>query len=329
MASDDAPSQKQIDHLLQRLERRIEMLKKQYRRYFLGIDNRPPMQLRKQVVREVFELEQLFISNTAQKFRLRSLVQSFNTHKTRWNRIMRQIEEGTYKRDRHKAKRRQREREQKEKAQESQQAFELSDDDFIDDLQEIDLDSVFEQPSGREPIMPDRQASAPSQAQPSQAQPQQAARPAADKEKIKQQRLAEIQRKLGLGNDAAASSASPKKAPAQPSSAPGKKQPAASSTRQQKLAAMRRKLNRDQGSQGGGQRSDSGPQRPTTGAHRQVARQAKQSPPREKSTRNSKLDRIRRKLEKEESAKSKSRNASSTGSQRRVVRRSKSKTDDT
>ncbi len=318
MARDDAPSSKEIDSMLQRLERRLETLKKQYRRYFLGIDLRPPNQLRKQVVREIFELEQTFISNTAQKFKLRSLTQSFNTHKTRWNRVMRQIEEGTYKRDKHKAKRRQRERERQEREQPQQQAFELSDDDFIDDLQEIDLNAIFEQPGGNEPIMPgqanptrqpqpQRQPSRPQPAQPSRPQPAQPS--AADKERLKQQRLAEIQRKLGMGGGGGQQ--------AQPSPAAAA-QSTGDSARQQKLAAMRRKLNRNQS----GSNTSSGPQRPSTGAHRAVSRNqtGKTGNQPKQGKRNSKLDQIRRKLAQEE--KSKNQPSSPTGSHRRVVRRS-------
>lgn len=256
MARNDAPSAREIDGMLQRLEQRIDTLKKRYRRYFLGIDRRPPIQMRKRVVREVFELEQTFINNTAQKFKLRSLVQTFNTHKTKWNRIMRQIEQGTYKRDRHKAKRRERQRRQRQQNGEQEGGeYELNlEEDFIDDLQEIDLDAVLEQPAGREPSMPGQKqrastGGAPSSSTRREAAPQQSnskrgGRSAAEKERIKKQRLAEIQRKLQMGEGNSPS-------PPANSSRGGRKDSAQSSDtnrvaskRKQKLQAMRRKLER-------------------------------------------------------------------------------------
>lgn len=222
MARDDIPSGREIDSMLQHLEKRIETLKKRYERYFLGIDRRPPEQMRKQVVREVFELEQTFINNTAQKFKLRSLSQSFNTHKTRWNRIMRQIEEGTYKRDINRAQRRQKQREREEK-REQQGAYELNmDDDFIEDLQEVELEEIIHQP--REPLPGGSNQPHPAH------HPGQASLSAAEKERIKQQKLAEIQSKLGLG---AAPQPGPTAKPAPP------QQP---TNRKAKLDAIRRQL---------------------------------------------------------------------------------------
>ncbi len=266
--ANDAPSASEIDAKLQQLEKRIDTLKRRYERYFLGIDQKPPRNMRKQVFREVMELQNTYISNTAQRFQLRTLVQKFNTNKTRWNRILRQIEQGTYIRDRKRAERRKqkrrREREKQPQANKNDQgAIELNaDDDFIEDLQEIDMEEVFNSP--KEPQQPGhpnepRRANEPrpsSASQPTSSPP----RSSADRERIKKQRLAEIQRKLGLsGSDASpsnpSSSSTKKSSPSTPNrpQRPQKRQGPSKkhnkdrkplTKRQKKLKKLQRNLNR-------------------------------------------------------------------------------------
>ncbi len=227
MARGDNISAREIDAMITQLEKRIDQLKKLYERYFIGIDKRPPLPMRRQVVREVFELEQVYINNTAQKFKLRSVVQRFNTLKTYWTRTMRQIEEGTYHRDRSRAERRKKKRERREaRREEQEQSFEVDlDADFMGDLADIDLEEVFNEPGDQ----PANQPASTQSAGPSDA----------ERERIKQARLAEIQRKLGLG-------AGSEPAPAESQTrqpAPPPAQAPKLSAREQKLQAMRQKLN--------------------------------------------------------------------------------------
>lgn len=321
MARDKQSSQQQIDAKLQQLDQRIDTLKRRYERYFLGIEQRPPNAMRKQVVREVFEMEQLFIRNTAQKFRLRALVQRFNTHKTRWNRIMRQIENGTYHRDRKRAERRKKQRRGAEERQQEDQAFELDPEaDFIEDIQDVDLDQIFDAPQAEKETSPQ-----PNQPNQSAAAAQKSE---AEKERIKQQRLAEIQRQLGL-DAGSGGNASP--APAKQPSAPAKQpqQPAAASSdlspREQKLAAMRQKLARKKGKTASKPRPE--PTSSPTKSSPQPTQQKKSTPP---SARERKLQKLRNKISREKTHK-KTRNVqrstsskkTNSGSQRRVVRRSR------
>lgn len=198
MSSDSGPSSSETDAMLNKLEQRIDTLKRRYERYFMGLEQRPPNAMRRQVVREVHEAENTHITNTAQKFKLRSLVQKFNTNKTRWNRIMRQIEEGRYHRDRNRAKRRQQRREQQEEQSNDSPggAIEIDpDQDHIEDLDDMDLEQVFDQPAAENQQSPpanNRNASAAKS--PDQRTPE-------EKERIKRQRLAEIQKKLGLSGN--------------------------------------------------------------------------------------------------------------------------------
>src|SRR5690606_17101606 len=98
-------SNAELDAVLSELEAKLDRLKVSYERYFSGIDRTPPEFLRKDVVRILRMLENSFIRNTAQKFRLNTCSQKLSTYSTYWNRIQRQIEEGTFKRDVQKARR--------------------------------------------------------------------------------------------------------------------------------------------------------------------------------------------------------------------------------
>ncbi|MFU8804639.1 MAG: MXAN_5187 C-terminal domain-containing protein [Bradymonadaceae bacterium] len=234
MALPENLNSSEIDALLNELEKRLNNLRVRYEQYFMGVDRMPPEQPRKDVVRMFFDLEQAFIRNTAQKFRLRSLVQRFNTYKNYWNRITRQIEEGTFKRDMNRAQRNQDRREARE---ERSTAFEIDlDMDLIEDLSVIERE--FDEMNVRGEAKP--AVSKPAVSKPAVSKP--AAQPeisAEEKERIKQARLREIQAKLmGMGDDVAPPPASA---------------PATGDERRSKLDEMRRRL----------QGRDSGPDNPS------------------------------------------------------------------
>lgn len=105
MAMKDDASPAEIEAMLNQLEQRLQRLRALYEQYFMGIERVPPNGERREVVRMVFQLEQTHIRNTALRFRQRSLTQRFNSYKSYWNRVSKQIEEGTYKRDRQRADR--------------------------------------------------------------------------------------------------------------------------------------------------------------------------------------------------------------------------------
>jgi hypothetical protein len=96
----------QIEALLDDLKRKVERLRVTYEQYFLGIEKVPPLQQRRDVVRDVHRLTQLRIKRAALKFRFQSLVQRFNAHKAYWTRTEREIEMGTHKRQTFRAKKR-------------------------------------------------------------------------------------------------------------------------------------------------------------------------------------------------------------------------------
>ncbi|MBA2663904.1 MAG: hypothetical protein H0U74_16565 [Bradymonadaceae bacterium] len=227
MARLENASISEIDAALSELEQKMDRLRVNYERYFMGVDRLPPDFLRKEVVRLMHDLEQTFIRNTAQKFRLRTVVQKFSTYSTYWNRILRQIEEGTYKRDLRKASRNQ-ERRARRADREEEDVYELDfDADMVEDLGELqrefeDMDKRGDFDKKPEPAV----ARAPEISN-------------EERERLKRERLEEIRRQLEVLEDPATDrpTSSPRvSAPAPASAAP------APDERQSKLDEMRRRL---------------------------------------------------------------------------------------
>lgn len=242
MAMNADLSQSQIDSMLNEFDTKLTNLRLAYDRYFNGAERRPPVFLRTEVVRMMHELEhKTFIQNTAQRFRLRSLVQRFNTHKTYWDRILRQIEEGTYKKHLDKAKRNMEQRarfeaRRAEEAQEQQQAIELdfdfdaveSLDAFASQLNQMDQQGRFDQPA---PQHAQQTSAAPFSPTALNHQPQQPSM-----EDRRAAKIAEIQRKLGLQGQ-------PHQAPQQPARQQPVQQPVQpQASGEDKEAQRRRKL---------------------------------------------------------------------------------------
>jgi hypothetical protein len=89
----------ELNQLLNELEGRIESLKILYEQYFLGLEKLEPIKERRGVARIVRRVQSSQTKNTAIRFRLDSLNQRFLSYQSYWNRIVRQIEAGTYHRD--------------------------------------------------------------------------------------------------------------------------------------------------------------------------------------------------------------------------------------
>jgi hypothetical protein len=209
MASKEDLSGTEIDVRMDELDVRIDKLRTAYEQYFIGVMKQQPAQQHRDVVRLMHDLEhKTFIRKTAQKFRLGSLVQKFTSYNTYWNRILRQIEEGTYKRDLHKVERREQRRQAVEQ-QEQMEALELDLDMMgeggLDDLQreldQLDAAGRFDKP--KQPVAPPAAVPAPQPA-------------ATSAEDIRAQKLRELQRKLGLPDDAAQQPAYAQPTPQQP-----------------------------------------------------------------------------------------------------------------
>lgn len=91
---------------LEDVERRIERLRALYESYFAGVERRAPASPRTELNRLMLELQHANIRNAALRFRHQSLAQRFTMLTTYWNRTLREIESGCYRRDLERAYRR-------------------------------------------------------------------------------------------------------------------------------------------------------------------------------------------------------------------------------
>lgn len=91
---------------LSQLNAKIRQLRSLYEQYFQGIERIEPIKPREEIKKMITRLDGMRRNNTAFKFQLNSARQTFLTYEQYWNRIARQIEEGTYKRDKLRAQRR-------------------------------------------------------------------------------------------------------------------------------------------------------------------------------------------------------------------------------
>ena len=97
------PQQKFAEDL-DELDEALANLHVLYEKYFLGIDRRPPELERKRVSSKTREMRTQMIRNTALKFRINTLFAKLISFERMWDRTLREIEDGTYKRDVFKAK---------------------------------------------------------------------------------------------------------------------------------------------------------------------------------------------------------------------------------
>jgi hypothetical protein len=88
----------ELDTALEEFEVRLERLGALYEQYFLGIEKIEPSVARKDVDRRIYILRREKIRNTAKRFKLQTIIQRYNTFQQYWQRICREIENGTYKR---------------------------------------------------------------------------------------------------------------------------------------------------------------------------------------------------------------------------------------
>lgn len=88
---------------LDELDKKIEDLRKNYEAYFQGLNRIPPEKDFQQIQQTIRRYKEEHVVNTAIKFRLSTLISKFQAYSRYWARVMREIEEGRYVRDRFKA----------------------------------------------------------------------------------------------------------------------------------------------------------------------------------------------------------------------------------
>jgi len=80
------------------LQKRVEELRRAWDRYFQGIDRVPPVPVREKLARELNRARVRRDLASTDRFRLQQVQQRFNSYGRLWDRQMREIEAGTFKR---------------------------------------------------------------------------------------------------------------------------------------------------------------------------------------------------------------------------------------
>ncbi len=88
-----------IEARLGEMEQKMDRLRSLYESYFMGMERTPPNTPRRDMNRMMLEMQQVLISNSSLRFRFQSLSQKWVLQITYWNRTMREIEAGTFRRD--------------------------------------------------------------------------------------------------------------------------------------------------------------------------------------------------------------------------------------
>lgn len=83
---------------LEELEAKIKRLRVEYEQYFMRVLKREPLFVRSQVERTITFYSLQHITNTSAKFKFRNLADQYNAYKMYWNRTLKQIENGTFRR---------------------------------------------------------------------------------------------------------------------------------------------------------------------------------------------------------------------------------------
>ncbi len=97
--SENAFSSADVSRFLDDLEGAIEDLRLSYEKYFLGIERQAPAHKHSKVKAQLRTVERLRVRSTALRFRLSGLRSRLVTYQHYWNRILGEIERGTFRRD--------------------------------------------------------------------------------------------------------------------------------------------------------------------------------------------------------------------------------------
>jgi len=88
-----------IEARLGEMEKKMDRLRSLYESYFMGMERIPPNTPRRDMNRMMLEMQQVVIGNSSLRFRFQSLSQKWVLMITYWNRTLREIEAGTFRRD--------------------------------------------------------------------------------------------------------------------------------------------------------------------------------------------------------------------------------------
>jgi hypothetical protein len=94
-----ADTQESIENRIGEMDRKLDRLRGLYESFFMGIERAPPNVARREMNRLILEMQQEPIGNASMRFRFQSIMQRWVLMTAYWNRTMREIESGTYRRD--------------------------------------------------------------------------------------------------------------------------------------------------------------------------------------------------------------------------------------
>ncbi|MDD2943234.1 MAG: hypothetical protein PHC51_09750 [bacterium] len=96
-------NKRSVDKELDIFERKLGELRVLYEQHFVDVLPFPPDEQHKEIKRMIRNLLHAPFKNSANKFRMRTLLSRYQTYSTYWERVNKQREEGTYVKDQFKA----------------------------------------------------------------------------------------------------------------------------------------------------------------------------------------------------------------------------------
>ncbi len=105
-------SRRDLELELDRLDARINDLRILYEQHYIQLLPLPPDKQHKDVVLLIRQLLKAPFKNSQTRFRLRQIIQRYQTYNTYWERVSKQKEDGTYSRDVFKADQREKEKQE-------------------------------------------------------------------------------------------------------------------------------------------------------------------------------------------------------------------------
>jgi hypothetical protein len=104
--NDRIKEQKAQERELAEIDEDIAGLRNAYEQYFLGLERKPPVLQHDRLRKRLLKLKTGNLRGTVLKFRVGTVEQKFKTYERMWERTLKEIENGTYRRDLAKLKRR-------------------------------------------------------------------------------------------------------------------------------------------------------------------------------------------------------------------------------
>lgn len=92
-------SNEEISREIAAIDAELAKLRIRFDQHFLGIERKSPIADLEALGRRVRALKNAFLNNTALKFRVETLHQKFKTYEQLWLKTLKEIEEGTYRKD--------------------------------------------------------------------------------------------------------------------------------------------------------------------------------------------------------------------------------------